>query len=491
MFTVHFKPRLFFPALAALLVAARLCHVGILWAEESLPLATAGEMLRGKSLYRDIWFDKPPLVAAWPLLWGAGAGWLLRVAGALYVLLACWIAYRFARDVWSEREGFWAAGLLAFFLTFDLPSSVIPLASDLLLLTPHLAAVWLAWNRKPFWSGILLGVGFLINPRVAFVALACAAWNPAGIGWLAAGFAVVSGAAGAWLWLAGAWPGYWEEVWRWGRLYASVPLVQNPIASGLLRTADWGGFHAALLVGAWFGWVRPSGLPSSLRWARRAEARRQAGRPDPTIPWTVWCLLSLAGVAAGWRFFPRYYFLLLAPMVMLAARGFARMGRWWKMACLLLLLVPLGRFGPRYLLLAAGQTNWNDTAMDRDSRQLAALIRRQTRPGDTLFVWGFRPEMYVYTGLPAATRFLDSQPLTGVPADRHLTESTPLDAPGARQHRAELLPSQPTFIVDGLGLYNPALAITHYADLRPWFGDYREVARTADSVLYRRVSAIQ
>ncbi len=464
---MHFKPRLFFPALAALLLAARLCHVGILWAEESLPLAAAGQMLRGQALYRDIWFDKPPLVALWPLLWGATAGWPLRLAGALYALAACWIAYRFAREVWSEREGLWAAGLLAFFLTFDLPSAVVPLASDLLLLAPHLAAVWLAWKRKPFWSGALLAVGFLISPRAVFVAAVCAAWNPAGIPWLAAGFAAVSGIAGAWLWWAGAWAAYWDEVWRWGRLYASVPLAENPVKAGLLRTVDWVGFHAALVMAA-IGFFRKS----------------------KGMQWTAWCVLALLGVAAGWRFFPRYYFLLLAPMVMVAARGITLMGRWWKVAALALLLVPLGRFGPRYVILAAGQTNWNDTAMDRDSRDVAELIRRRARPGATLFIWGFRPEMYVYTRLPAANRFLDSQPLTGVPADRHLTESTPLDSNGARDHRIELVRSHPTFIVDGLGLYNPALAITHYSDLAQWFSEYREVARSGQSVVYQRISEI-
>ncbi len=55
------RTRLFFVTLFALLLAARLCHLNILWAEETLPLAAAGQMLRGKVLYRDLWFDKPPL----------------------------------------------------------------------------------------------------------------------------------------------------------------------------------------------------------------------------------------------------------------------------------------------------------------------------------------------------------------------------------------------------------------------------------------------
>ena len=99
------KTRLFFLLLFALLVAARMCHVEILWEGDGLPMAAARQMLGGKAIYRDIWFDKPPLVPSVYLLWGARAGWPLRLAGAIYALLACWIAFRFARDLWSRREG--------------------------------------------------------------------------------------------------------------------------------------------------------------------------------------------------------------------------------------------------------------------------------------------------------------------------------------------------------------------------------------------------
>ena len=45
------------------LLAARLCHTGIVWVEEAYPTAAAIQILDGKLLYRDIWFDKPPLAA--------------------------------------------------------------------------------------------------------------------------------------------------------------------------------------------------------------------------------------------------------------------------------------------------------------------------------------------------------------------------------------------------------------------------------------------
>jgi hypothetical protein len=456
------KTGLFFLLLFALLTAARMCHVEILWAEETLPLAAAQQMRAGKVLYRDIWFDKPPFAPMLYTALGGEAGWRLRVAGALYAWLCCWIAWGFARDLWGRREGFWCAGLLGFFLIFDFPSSAIPLAADQLMLAPHLAAVWMAYRRRPLWAGALAGVAFTISPKGALVLAVCAWWAPS---WaLLAGFVGIAGAASAWMWSAGALPGYWDEVWRWGRVYAGTTFVDAPLKNGLLRTLNWAGFHAAIVIAA----------VGQASWPAHAERRR----------WLVWLAISLAGVAAGLRFFPRYYFQLLPVVVLLAARGFAEM-RGRRRLVALLLLIPLARFAPTYVM-AARDAGWRDTAMDRDSRAVAAMVSALAKPGDSLFVWGFRPEIYVYSHLPAATRFLDSQPLTGVPADRHLTQSTPVETRESLARRAELAVSRPTFVVDGLGEYNRHLALTEFGDLRAWMAAYREVGRSANSVIYRR-----
>ena len=457
------KTRLFFLLLFALLVAARLCHLETLWAEETLPLAAAQEMRAGKVLYRDIWFDKPPLAPVLYAALGGEAVWRLRLAGALYALLCCWIAWGFASDLWGGREGLWAAGLLGFFLIFDFPSSVIPVAADLWMLAPHMAAVWMAWKRRPLWAGALAGVAFAANPKGLLVLALCAWWAPS---WaLLAGFLGVTGAVTAWLWSAGALAGYWDEVWRWGRLYAGTTFVDAPVKNGLLRTLNWAAFHAAIVIAA----------VGQASWPVPAGRRR----------WLVWLLVSLAGVAAGFRFFPRYYLQILPVVVLLAARGFAGMRGRRRVIVAALLLIPLARFAPTYFQ-AARDAGWRDTAMDRDSRAAARMVTAAAKPGDTLFVWGFRPEIYVYSHLPAATRFLDSQPLTGVPADRHLTQSTPVETLESRSRRAELAASRPTFVVDGLGEYNPRLAVTEFGDLRAWMACYREVGRSAGSVIYRR-----
>ena len=439
------KPRVLFPILFAALLIARLCHTGILWAEETLPLAAAQQMKFGHTLYRDIWFDKPPLVVLLhlPLV----VGWSLRVAGALYALLACWITWRFARDLWGEREATIAAGLLTFFLIFDTPSAVTPLATDMLMLAPHLAAVWMAFRGQTLLSGAIAGIALWISPKGVFVLTACAVWNPALL--LFAGFAAIVAVGAVVVPTA-----YWSEVWYWGRMYAGAGF---PLFNGVVRTANWLGFHAA---------CAPAFVTREIR----------------SWKWLLWLALSFAGVAAGSRFFPRYFFQLLPVVVLLAARGYAQLTGAWRLVALLL-LIPLIRFAPTYYHALHPET-WRDAAMDQDSRAVAAQLRGLAKPGDTLFIWGYRPEIYVYSQLPAATPFLDSQPLTGVPADRHLTDSTPVIAVPAQIH-SQIVHMRPTFIVDGLGLFNPKLALQQYRDLASWLADYREVSRTSNSTIYR------
>ncbi len=462
------RTRLFFALLFAALLAAHLCHAGILWTEEGLPLAAARQILYGKVLYRDIWFDKPPIAPLVSLLCGARIGFVLRVLGAVYVFACCVLAWLFARNVrgWGEREGLWAAGLLGFVLTFDTPSAVLPLAADLLLVLPHLAAVCLACKGRAFWSGVVAGIAFLTNVKAAFVLAACALFLWPAVLPLALGFALPCLLAFLALWFSHAWTAYIDQVWIWPAIYAESSHVPNPLTNGAVRTLNWAGFHLALVIAA--------GL---------ALFRKEV---DSRWKWAAWLALSFAGVALGARFFPRYFFQLLPAFVLLAARGFVSQKR-FRWILLAILLIPLIRFGPRYPLLALNlQKDWPDIAMDSDSRAAAAVIQAAAKPGNTLYVWGFRPDIFVYTGLEAASRYLDSQAMTGVPADRHLSQSTPVALGTTADARRELARSRPDFIADGLSLYNPKLAMDRYPELRPWLANYQEFARTQTTILYRR-----
>jgi hypothetical protein len=456
-----------FAMIAAVVIAGHLCHARVLWADDNLPLAAAMEVARGKTLYRDVWFDKPPLVAWVDLWWGARAGLVLRLAGAAFVIAVALAAWQFARKVWSEHEGLLAAAFAAFFLTFGIPSAVIPLASDMLLILPHLLAMYFAWRNRPFLSGAAAGVGLLCSTKAIFVLAACAVWQWRALPLLLAGFIAPNAIALGWMWMHGSAAEYYRQVWRWGSIYAANTFVDHPLAEGLRRTADWIGFQAALVVGAVLAVVRER------RWRIAA-----------------WFAIVLIGVVLGLRFFPRYYFLLLPPMIVAAARGWIlfqnsfRNRQFATIILVVLLAIPAIRFGPRYITVGLNQP-WHDVDIDRDSQQAADRLKALAHSGDTLFVWGFRPDIFIYSGLPPGTRFLESQPISGVLADRHLFSAASVAPDFTAPNRTELTASRPTWIVDGLGLYNPALAIDRQPYLASWFAQYEEFGRTGFSILYR------
>jgi hypothetical protein len=162
-------------------------------------------------------------------------------------------------------------------------------------------------------------------------------------------------------------------------------------------------------------------------------------------------------------------------------------------ACIVLLAVPFIRFGPHYFLLALDnlqgrRSNWSDVQMDLDSQEIARQVNAWAKGGDTLLVWGYRPDVYVYTRMVSDSRFWDSQPLTGVPADRHLSGTTAIYSTSAALNREELLHSRPTWIIDGLGRFNPKLKPSVFRELKPWLAHYKLAGGTKLSWIYRRIN---
>lgn len=485
---------LWLAALFVFLLATRLCHLHILWAEEGYGAAGALQILNGKALYRDIWFDKPPLAAWLYVLWGALPGWPMRIAGTVLAWLAVFAAFRCGARLWSQREGIWAAGIVAFFLTFDTPAAVMTWGPDLMLVPLCFAAVASVESGAAWWAGFWCAAALDANAKGILLLALILFWagrkSPAVLASFLLWFGAGLGAMG----LNGSLGGYWRQVWEFGRQYARDTFVADPVREGVLRSFHWLGFHAALVILASVAWKVNNG---------RLRLR-----------FLLWLALAGSSVVAGERFFPRYYLALLPPLVLLGARGITRLAErptvsgtlaWRVLPCAVIAaaLVPMVRFGPRYFLLAADEVNgsttrWADVALNRDSQLVAGDVVSRIDSGygtarsanssgarADLLVWGYRPDLFVYTRLPAATRFLDSQPLTGVLADRHLTQ-THVSIPEAAQNRLALPFSHPAIIVDGLGPLNPALAIGRYPELQSWLAGYEVVLRTPYSVVYKQ-----
>ena len=453
---------LFWACLSACILASRLCHVNVLWADEDYHLAAAIQVLHGKLPYRDFWYDKPPLNLLFYLMFGAHEGIALRVADALFVCLCCALAYRFAAQLWSKAEGYIAAALFAFFLIFYLIPGVLPLEPDTLMLAPHLAAVYLAWTKKPILAGVMAGLAFQLNVKGVFV-LAFAALGGSLFS-LTAGFFIPNLIGFFWLVVTTSLPDYWVQVWRWGWLYTSGSAPYTGTSSLL----GWIGFHAALfLAAAWF-------------WSRERSR---------TLPWF---LLALLFTFIGLRPAPRYFNLLLPPLTIAAAAGFASAFAVlrprpvaFQVVFALALAVPVIRFGPRFILPATQ----NDTVMDRESRAAAQIVNASAKPTDTIFIWGYRPDIVAYTRLAVAGQIWDSQPLTGVPADRHLSDAQPIDITWAAQNRQDLARTRPEFLpvffIDGLSRYNPGLDIHRYPELANWLSHYCEIGHAGATTVYK------
>jgi hypothetical protein len=263
-------------------------------------------------------------------------------------------------------------------------------------------------------------------------------------------------------------------------LYAGAPPGDSPVDSALVRARNWFGFHAALAMAASWYWIR--GKDSALRWRMLA-----------------WAAISLASAGVGWRFSPHYLNQMLPPLAIAGARGIvllsaetrAPLRRLAMIVLVAAALIPMVRFGPRYFQLAADDLagrphDWRDVAMDQESRRAAAFVKTAAKDGDSIFIWGYRPNIVVYSRLPVASRMWESQPLTGVPADRHLRDARSVDAEWARLNRQELIRSSPSVIVDGLSAYNSGLDIAKFADLQEWFQRYCLAGRVGGTAIYRR-----
>jgi hypothetical protein len=468
---------LFWFCLGSAVLASRLCHIHILWADEDYHLAAAIQILAGKVPYRDFWYDKPPLNLLFYLLFGARTGVPLRLADSAFVILCCALAFRFADALWSRREAYLAAAALAFFSIFYLAPGVIPEEPDTLMLAPHLAAVYLAFRKRPLLAGLAAGIAFQLSVKGLLVLLSAALFT--GFFSLAAlllGFLLPSAAVVAWLISVHAFTPYLDQIWKWGFLDAgSSPYGFGlSTALGLWAAAGWFAFHISLLVSAVWYWTRQ--------------------RSPDVVKTLAWCFVSFIGVAIGLRFAPRYFMQLLPALAIPAARGFALAPRPLRILLAAALLIPAIRFGPRYAELARedlrGQPHsWQDTTMDREDLAAAGIVRSLAQPGDTIFIWGYRPGVVAYTRLPVAARLWDSQPLTGVPASRHLSDDHPMDPEWAQRNRSELLSAHPTFLVDGLSVYNPLLDIHRYPELESWLERYCPAGRAGLTIVYRLCAA--
>jgi len=134
-----------FAAIVLVTFLLRIFYSSHLYQDDGLWFTAAEEMTRGKALYRDIYFDKPPGIA---LVYAAlfklfGAHILtIRLFTILYCVIVSAALYGVGKRLYGERVGLTAAMTFAIFSTIYATGHVQGLNTDFLMVLPYTAAMY-------------------------------------------------------------------------------------------------------------------------------------------------------------------------------------------------------------------------------------------------------------------------------------------------------------------------------------------------------------
>lgn len=126
-----------------------------------------------------------------------------------------------------------------------------------------------------------------------------------------------------------------------------------------------------------------------------------------------------------------------------------------------------------------------------DLPALTGFLREEVKPEDSLFVWGWRPEIYASARIPAATRFATAMEISRDVFGALATHAEPpkFDEVYLSQLLVDLEKRRPRFIVDAWprGVHGSRYRIEFYPPLEKYFADHYRLETTLDGCdVYRR-----
>lgn len=605
---------LFFVALLFVSFLLRIFYSGYLFEDDGLWFTAAEEILRGKALYGEIYFDKPPglalLYALLFKLFGAKII-VIRIFTIFYCVSVAWMLYRFGLKLYGRREGLTAAAFFTLFSTTYLTGHMQGLNTDFLMTMPYAAAAYMfvrsCMDGARRWfaliGGVLVGIAFNINPKGVFgliffgmillfiryldyrertnahaetqrrreidqkskvrsqksssipdvqntkdaeifdssilnMSSAVMLFSISLLGFIAGSlpFLIYIAATGS-LWA------YWTDVWVWGSRYAGYFPFRTVVASAVKYISGYFLLNSVLMItmiyfiASFIARVRNQ-TRTDIAFEKHNHFANHAFADSAML---IWLAVSLAGLMMGGRFYGHYFFQILPALSVIGGRGLTqliasmksvgdsniRRVAYYAIFALLIIgfAVTIVRFHTRTAILAydflsgrksQSTADWYHQQLNREELLAAAAVRDirdresvtddveslrkgdlraspSAGPADYLFVWGYRPELYYWSGLIPASRYLSTQMLTGVPADVHyyggeagsiLDESTTAAARALLVRELEAV--KPKYIVDEVGMFNNELGINRYAEMREFMKAYRRVDTVERFLIYRR-----
>ncbi len=424
-------------------------------------------ILNGRVPYLELWNPKPPAVfyvyALAISLFGQTEA-ALRSLDFVVVPLTAAALYALGKRIAGRPMGLWAALIFPVFY-FTETFWTLTQNDGIVLLPMTLAVLGLFKTASPaesphavrwaFLTGVLAGIVFWFKyPFALFAGLLIFGYlslrwplNPADLRPILAfaiGLAALLLLPALVLMAMGAWP----EFVRSAQVTASyTALTFNPadfrdlmMTALSFRWSHWG----LLFILAGIGCLRASlplvGTPFSasadtIPSDRNAPAVPLSGRINRHLAFVIfWLLLAAVIMLVQAKGYDYHWLPMLPPLVLLAAyalyqitqrlRSSAVQTAFRLVAAAALLSILIAGIWPRTWLYLTSQENrltyaarFTAGAAEEfradESLKVAALLRERVMPGDSLYIWGFRPEIYYLSRLNPATRFIFQFPLVG------------------------------------------------------------------------------
>ena len=432
-------------ALAALcLLAARLrTHSEPVDRDIAVYSVAAGECLRGKALYTDVWDHKPPAVhcafAVGQILTGSELGAILLLNVAFSLLCMLGVYQLVARQLRSRWLGVWAAALwvvLSGDLTMEGNQPNVELFLNAFLVWGWCLLLRLEGRRTELPQTVLVGVLFAVASMFKQIAVIYAALlalchvltvadegraRRTGLLQL-----VVIGVVGLVLWLGVF--AYFGALGRLGDFWKAAFVYNRHYGGDVLRNVFWEG-------------LKPWNLASMARLGNTVAcaavflagllATDWRRRPRLAFSLITYAACTHAAVAAPGKFWAHYYQLWLPLLVVGAAYGVARIGELARDGCRRRVVVSLAcGVLVSSLALEVQFLRWDaeQTSMFKfgpkflQSRELALEVDQLLEPGETVFVWGAYPDFFLYSGRSPSTCVFYHYPLLSGPLAGKLTE---------------------------------------------------------------------
>jgi 4-amino-4-deoxy-L-arabinose transferase-like glycosyltransferase len=362
--------------------------------DEAYVATVADVLAHGGRLYVSAVDRKPPglfYLYHWLFeLTGSRQLWIPRVAAMFAHAATATLVWVLARRRLGERAGLIAGVFAALASVTITPGDAQSAEFEVFMMPLVLAAMVLADRKRPLGSGLAIGAATMMKQTAAttLLPLAWTSWRNRETRWshlalLAIGTAVpvlicavMFGPSRFWFWVFGGANSQYLDIGDGGLGITLHRMLVNSAAVGALNVA---------LIGL-----------AAIAWSRR--------RDDVDL-W-LWLLSALIGVVSGTRFFGHYYWQILPPLCILAARGATQVSETWaRRGVSTMALTSVGAAIAAVALRLGGPGN--------DYVALAAYAKANTTPDERIFVWGHEPALFWAAHRLPASRVITTGFLTG------------------------------------------------------------------------------